>query len=238
MEIAAFSLGEGKIVEKLLSELSGDGTLKSCIKTLDRPLIPSDTKLTAFVPKLDNPLKEFIKNLEQLTEVEIYSEDCDDFKNCNQIEGFYPLEALKKFFKKNHEILLAEKLENFQPKIEGEEFPEILKEKLSFYIPLTVAKRESISYAWKYYLSLQGIPCVEFLYPAEKDNFLNNLSNTAFRDKVFPLLVGTFEKTFLSKIKERGFVPYKVKPKTNQKLLEELELIYTAKVVSEQVFKP
>ena len=235
MELLIFSTGEGRIVEKLLVELFSDNTLKGCPKILDRPLVIKGKKLVVFSQNPDPTLRELLKTISQMGEVEIYSSNCGDLENCYSVEGFYPLKALERFLENIGETQLAEALKNFTPSGDANE---TLSERLSFYIPLVVAKRKSVAFAWKYYLTLKGIPAVTFTYPSEGENVLEILSNVGFRDKVFPLLLGKFEDKFLEEVKNRGFVPYEVTPKTDKKLLMELELIYTAKEVSERIFKP
>lgn len=238
MERFIFSIGEGKIVEKLIRELNGEGTVKGCFKYLDRPIAVGGKKLTVFVPQVDHELRELLKTLESLTVIEIYTTDCDGLKNCFQIEGFYPLETLKGFLRNSEEHHLVQKIEEFSSKEIENENLQPLAEKLGYYIPLIVSKRESVSFAWKYYLSSKGIPAESFVYPSDWKGLLEILSNIGFRDKVFPLLLGNFESKFLSEIKKRGFVPYRVIPQYKQKILSELELIYIAKKVSEAVVRP
>ena len=223
--------GEGYIVYLLLKSLVADGNLNLCLRFLDRPIFPKEGKNIALLPKLEENLKPIYLNLEK---VQILSKDCKDLKNCQTVEGDFILSTLRVVLKEL-EPSLVERLEKFQ--FEAKEINQTLLEKLSFYIPLLVGKRESVAYAWKYYLGLKGVPSVSFLYPRDFDLLKEVVFNPAFGDKIFPLLLGRVSKEVENLLKEEGLVPYRVEVEGKDNLDSELKLIVLAKSVAKNLKK-
>ena len=225
MEILnVYANGEGYISYLLLKDLIRDYNLPLCVKFQDR-ILPDRRLDIALIPEPSEVEIEALKTLKEkpLT----ISKNCNRLENCLQVEGNFLLETLKRF-SENYLKPLKEILDNYQPPKFEEELINNLRKKLRFYIPLAVAKREAILEAWRYYLGIKGFPFSGYLYPFEEKAFLNILSNIAFNDKIFPLILGKTSENFLERIKKKGFVPFEVVLSSKNNLESELNYIILA----------
>ena len=228
--------GEGYIVYLLLESLLNDSRFPICLRYSDRPL-PGDGDLNLFlIPEPDEREVAILNALPIQEKVLILSQNCKGLKNCIEISGDYVRGALAHLLREilKKEDLAEEVLNTETPRLEKEREEQLL-EKLTFYIPLGVAKRGSILFGWKYYLSAKGVPFVAYRYPFEEEAFLKVLSNVGFTDKVFPLLLGRTPDNFLAKVKQKGFVPFEVLLEARNNLLSELDYILLAREIAKKV---
>jgi len=226
--------GEGYITYLLLKSLVTDFNLELCLRYTDRPIFPKEGRNIALIPKLEGNLKEIYSHLEN---VEIYSSNCQGLKNCFPIEGEYILETLKELLKPlaTNLVRFLDEFKKEPLNIETQE--ETLLEKLSFYIPLLIARRESVSYAWKYYLGLKGVPAVSLIYPRDFALLREIIFNPSFGEKIFPLVLGGIFEEVENLLKLEGFVPYTVEVSGKNNLDSELKLIFYAKSIANKLQK-
>ena len=236
MVIDVYAHGEGYIVFLLLKDFISDRKLKYCFKYLDRPILGNGDLTVFLVPQISEQELTILTALPIKGNLLIFSQNCRGLKNCIEISGDYVKGALahllREILKKEN---LAEEVLNTEPPRLEKEWEEQLLEKLTFYIPLGVAKRGSILFGWKYYFSAKGVPFVAYRYPFEEEAFLKVLSNVGFTDKVFPLLLGRTPDNFLAKVKQKGFVPFEVLLEARNNLLSELAYILLAKEIARKV---
>ena len=239
MVIGVYGRDEGYLVYLLLKNLSNDYSADLCLYFEDRPLFkPCRGEKLFLIPHPTGEEREILNlALEQCGGL-ILSKDCRGLKNCVQIEGDYILGALKRVVSQLLREHRVEKfLEGYGFSFEDENLLELLKEKLTFYIPLVVAKRDSVLFAWKYYLSQRGVPVIGLLHPLEAGLLEPLISNVAFSDKIFPLVLGNIDDKTLGVIKNYGFVPTKVAIPSKNNLESELNFVYLAQRVAKVLKK-
>ena len=219
-----YASGEGYISLLLLKDFIRDFNLPLCVRFYDR-LLPDRKVDIVFLPEPSEGEREILKTFEE--KPLILSRDCRDLENCIGIKGDFVFESLRKI-SENHLKDIARFFENYQPPEFENELLTGLREKLNFYIPLAVAKREAVLEAWRYYLGVKGHPFGGYLYPLEEKAFLNSLSNIAFTDKVFPLILGRVSDNLLNLVKKRGFVPFEVYLPSKNNIDSELNYILLA----------
>ena len=237
MVINVYATGEGYLVYLLLKDFLTDIKGDTCLRYTDRPLLSEGDINLFLVPNLSSTERELISNLPRKGEIVVISRNCDGMEGCFQVGETYLSEALALVFER---VLnrpgLGEEIRNFSPK-RDKKLLNLLAEKLTFYLPIGVAKRGAIIQGWKFYLGLAGVPFAGYVYPFEERPVLNTLSNIGFSDKVFPLILGRTSQSFLSEVKKRGFVPFEVYLEGKNNLLSELSYILLAKELSESIQK-
>ncbi len=238
--VNVYTEGEGYIVYLLLKGLVSDHLYEVCLRYKDRPLFPEKGLNFAIVPKLGKFERDIFRLLGD--RVWVISSDCGDLKNCTPVDGEFVISALREVIS----AVLGEEAKELVHFLENYSFDpsevkvdeETLLEKLSFYLPLAVGKRESVVQAWKYYLELAGVPTTAFMYPRDRELIERVVHNATFQDKVFPLLLGRLPEGLVESIKRVGFVPYRVEIEGKSSLDSELKLILTAKELAKKVKRP
>lgn len=239
MVIGVYGRDEGYLLYLLLGNITTDYSNDVCFRFEDRLVLKSQNgKRLFFIPHPTDEEREILKLILENSKGLIFTKDCTGLKNCVQIEGDYLIETLKRVSK---EVLTIPQIERFLKdytfRFEEVNLINLLREKLLFYIPLVVAKRRSILFAWKYYLSQKGVPTVEFLYPSEAKLVEPILSNIGFSDKLFPLILGNTDDKLLDIIKNYGFAPTEVFIPSKNNIESELNFIYLAKEVAKKLEK-
>ena len=223
-----YASGEGYISYLLIRDLVMDYNLPICVRFHDRILPDREIDL-ALLPYPTEVEREALKTLKK--KPIILAKNCKGLENCKELGENFVLESLKRISK----LYLKEPaglLENYTPPRFEETLLNALRGKLRFYIPFTVAKREAILEAWRHYLGIKGFPLSGYIYPFEAEAVLKVLSNIAFTDKVFPLILGKVSKVFLEGIKKKGFVPFEVILPSKNNLESELNYIFLAQEVA------
>ncbi|RTZ58723.1 MAG: hypothetical protein DSZ31_05240 [Gammaproteobacteria bacterium] len=239
MVIGVYGRDEGYLVYLLLRNIATDYSSDVCFRFEDRLIFKSQKgRKVFFIPQPTDDEREILKLILESSEGLIFTKYCTGLKNCIQIDGDYLLETLKRA---SREFLAIPQMDGFLKgytfRFEDENLINLLREKLKFYIPLVVAKRHSILFAWKYYLSQEGVPAVGFLYPSEVRLLEPILSNIGFSDKLFPLILGNTDNKLLEVIKNYGFVPTEVLIPSKNNIESELNFIYLAKEVAKNIEK-
>ncbi len=237
MVIDVYASGEGYLLYLLLRDYLIDSQSNVCLRYTDRPL-PADGDISLFlIPSPTEWEIQILSAIPQKGKTFILSSNCGDIPNCTELKGEFLTEGFSLIL---DEILgnphLAEVVKDIKPS-KGDKVIDTLKEKLPFYIPLAVAKRDTILKGWEYYLGLKGFPLSGYLYPFEEKQILEILSNIGFQDKIFPLLLGRTTETFIEKIKQRGFVPIEVLIDAKNNLESELNYLLLAKEIAENLQK-
>lgn len=238
MVINVYASGEGYLLYLLLRDYLIDSQRDACLRYTDRPLPAINGDISLFlIPEPTEWEIQTLSVLPQKGKTFILSSNCGDIPNCTELKGEFLTEGLSLIL---DEIFgnpnLAEVVRDIKPSKE-DKIIDILKEKLPFYIPLAVAKRETILNGWKYYLGLKGFPFSGYLYPFEEEQIFEILSNVGFQDKIFLLLLGKTSETFVEKIKQKGFVPVEVLLNVKNNLESELSYILLAKEISRNIEK-
>ena len=237
MVIDVYASGEGYLLYLLLRDYLTDIHSDICLRYIDRPLTAGGNISLFLIPQPSEWEIQTLSAVPRKGKTFILSANCGDIPECMELKGEYLIEGLALVL---DEILnnpqLAEEIRAINPQIDGE-LMKTLTEKLTFYIPLAVAKRDTILKGWKYYLGLKGFPLSGYLYPFEERQILSILSNVGFQDKMFPLLLGRTKADFVEEIKRRGFVPVEVLLKAKNNLESELNYILLAKSVAERLQK-
>ncbi|NPB05044.1 MAG: hypothetical protein GXO08_01525 [Aquificae bacterium] len=234
-----YAEGEGFVVYLLLQGLVGDGLVDLCLRYKDKPVFPPDGTNVAVMPRVSAELAEIFRLLGPA--VRVFAADCGGLENCTPLKGEFLTEALKEVLRavvpsseRVGEIITFLENYRFDPSaVKARE--EVLLEKLAFYAPLLVGKRQSVVFGWKYYLGLRGVPAVAFVFPRDRDALEAVLHNPAFSDKVFPLLLGRFPDEFLQRIKDAGFVPLRVEVESKNNLDSELKFLLYARRLAQRV---
>jgi hypothetical protein len=234
MVIGVYARDEGYLVYLLLKNLSNDYSADVFFYFEDRPLFkPCRGKKLFLIPQPTDEEREILNLALGECGGLLLSKECRGLKNCVPIDGDYIIESLKRsvsqFLK---DARLEEFIKNYTFSFEDKNLLELLEEKLALYIPLVVAKRDSVLFAWKYYLAQRGVPVTGLLYPLEEKLLEPLLSNVAFTDKIFPLVLGNIDNKPLEVIKNYGFVPVEVSIPSRNNLESELNFIYLAQRVA------
>jgi len=236
--VNVFTLGEGYITFLLLRSLSIDGVIEGCFQYFDKPIFPPDTVNLVVLKNLDDTLLEIFKHHPHRDKLVVISENCKGLENCIETQKGVPFfyAALLEIARVLGEEKLYQLVKDSRlthPEI-NEEF-EFLIEKLLFYIPVLIGKRESIIYAWKYFLGKVNQGAITYIYPRDGEIIESIFNNILFADKIVAIPLGILPKDLIERIKLKGFVPYGVQIEGKNNLDSELQLINYGRVVAEKL---
>ncbi len=223
-----YAEGEGYITFLLLKSLAGDGTLPHCFKYVDRLIfLPAEINLL-LIPEINQSEEDILKNHPHRDKLTVISKNCKGLENCLETPAELPyfygaLLKVAEVLKEDKLTGLLKETELVEPE-EDEHFQKLL-EKLLFYIPVLIGKRESVIYAWKYFLGKEKHPAITHIYPRDGEVIPRIFSNILFTDKIIPVPLGVLPGGIIEEIKLKGFVPYGVKVEGKNNLDSELKLI-------------
>jgi len=224
-----YATEEGFIVYRILEEIAEIYELPLCVKP-ERKLSPEVDLI--LVPHLKGEERAFLSSAGE--RVKVVTTDCGKLPKCKGVKGDYVIEALKGILE-DYAPHLVDKLKRYRsPRWDGEMLSRLGK-KLRFYLPLGVSDSGAVLDLWRYYLGRKGFPFSGYLSPFEEEAVLNTLTNTAFSDKVFPLILGKVSEGFPEGVKLRGFVPFVVKSQSEEFLHRVLDHLFLVREVVKEL---
>ena len=236
--VNVYAEGEGYITFLLLKSLVGDGTVKVCFKFVDRLMfIPEELNLL-IIPEIQPSEAEILKNHPHAGKLTVISRNCSGLENCIQTKGekpffFEALETVAAILKEEKLNTLLKEVELTEPE-EDENFNKLV-EKLKFYIPVLIGKRDSVIYGWKHFLGTAKVPTITHIYPRDGEVITKLFSNVLFMDKIIPVPLGVLPESLLEEIKMKGFVPYGVHVNGKNNLDSEVKLINYGRKLAEKL---
>ncbi len=237
MTINVYAEGEGYITFLLLKSLSGDGTLDVCFRYVDRLMFKPAEKNLLLIPQINHTEREILKNHPLKDKLVVISENCEGLEGCTEPRrGPFFFGALEEVASILRLEPLKELLKHTSPEEpEEDQSFEILLEKLRFYIPLLVGKRESVIYGWKYFLATAKIPSITYVYPRDGGLIFKPFENLLIYDKLVPVLLGKLQREISDTYKIKGFVPLEVRIDGKNNLDSEVKLITYAAALAKKL---
>jgi len=233
-----YAKGEGYITFLLLKSLAADGLLKACVRAVDKLIFTLADLNLLIVPDIDDSERIVLENHPHKERLVIISKNCGGLENCVEpaAKGPFFYSALLEVAKVLNDYGLEKLVRStsLETPIDAEKIKP-LAEKVSFYFPVLIGKRDSVLYGWKYFLGKVKIPSVTHGFPRDSEILPKVFSNYLFTDKMVPIFLGMFPAEVIERIKEKGFVPYQVKIEGENNLDSELKLIEYGRKVAQAV---